>query len=638
MDTQQANAIQELVKKIEEHRQAYYSGQQKISDTEYDELEAKLRKLDPNNKVLQKIGTDTTTGYPKVKHAMKIGSQNKASDKASFLEWFKDQKDTIYVVEEKIDGTSLELQYKKGILKYAVTRGDGIEGDDITPNAVKMKGVFQNLPSPFTGSIRGELVLPNSVFAVKYALENANPRNMTAGIMKRKNGQGCEDLLFIAYDMSPPPETPTECKKIEYLQKVGFKLPVVRTFQMTSSDPEHKKYVYSSICSYRDDMMNLRGSPKQSDYNYDGLVVKNNQVDENDLKRDKPNKQIAFKFDLEIAVTDIINVEWYVSGRTRTPVAVFNPVHLHGTQVSKASLSNPRIFESFDIRRGTTVHVQKSGEIIPQIVRSWNTEKAGEKFGYPEVCEFCGTKLVKNPEELFCPNLRCPSVTIHRISKWISIHKIQFIGDATVKTLYELKLVRDIDDLYKLTNESLVEAGFGNVMAQKIISQIANNGRITTISKFVAGLDIQDVGESVIDLVVKHFKIQDFAQLYTCVAQSMSNVRGIGDILGRAIFEGIRNHEKLIKNILKFVTIETPSSIQGKLSGMTIVITGAIQGVSRAVLRKRIESLSGKFSENVTRETTYVVTDENNMSAKMMKAKQLGIKVISSRDLMKMMD
>jgi DNA ligase (NAD+) len=637
--------IKQLASEIEKHKKSYYSGNEQIMDAEYDRLEAELRILDPENPVLRQIGDNKTGkgGFPKIKHRMVVGSLYKAADKSEFWNWFKKYCDErIFICEEKIDGSSLELQYDNGKLSRIVTRGNGRVGEDVYNTAQEQK--IGQLPQMlktnlFTGAIRGEVVLKNSVFREKYAGENANPRNTCAGIIKRKDGIGCEDLIFIAYDVYPPPG-PFEYDKIKFLGKNKFILPKYQLFNRTGDDVKNgSPMLYGDICAFRDDMQSLRGDEVNgSDYNYDGIVVKRNTLNAEDAERDYPNFQIAFKFDLDIAVSEVTNVIWYANGKTRTPVVEFNPVQLHGTTVKHALLYNPRIFRNHDIRMGSVVHVTKGGEIIPKIIKTLNNEKSGKKFKIPEICEFCKTKLVETDAELYCPNKNCSSTKLHAVAKWIKVHEIMYLGDASLLSLMQSNLVKDSADLYSLTPTVITEkTDIGSAMALKICQEIQTVGKETTIPKFIGGLDIPNIDRQTVKLIVKHWNCKSLNELLSLEPEKILEVKGIGESTVSSFVTGLAENKILIAKLASIVNFKDSIDTPGRLFGKTIVITGVITGMTRDTLQKKIEASGGNVSNTVSKSVSFLVTDENNISLKRSKAEKLGIPIITSSKLIEML-
>ena len=321
------NRIKELEVLIQKHQKAYYNGEAEISDFEFDKLWDELKEIDPQNKILQKVGADSVT-FSKIKHVMPMGSQEKAANPEQFLSWAQKHVYDEYFVEYKLDGASLELQYNHGILVNAVTRGDGEIGDDITANAKKMQGVISSLYLDgklidFTGGIRGEVIMTHQVHKEKFP-DKANCRNAANGLMKRKDGQGSEFLNLIVYDALETNGNvffEDEEQKINWLNKCGFNVVPLKICK----NPQE-------VILYRASVMENR---KQLDFDIDGLVVKERFINLDDAFRARPDRQIAFKFSLEEAVSVVRQIEWSISGVTYTPVAIFDEVELNGTKVQR---------------------------------------------------------------------------------------------------------------------------------------------------------------------------------------------------------------------------------------------------------------------------------------------------------------
>ena len=392
--------IEELEQLITRYQKSYYNGEGEISDAEFDLLWDELKTLDPANPILHKVGADSGN-FAKVQHIMPMGSQEKAANPEQFLEWAAKHQYDQYLVEYKLDGASLELQYENGYLVRAVTRGDGSIGDDITANAKKMAGVNAAIYKdgqlvPFTGGVRGEVIMTHKVHETYFA-DKANCRNAANGLMKRKDGQGSEYLTLITYDALATDGKSyftSEAEKIRWLIDCGFN--VVRLVICKSPD---------RVIAYRAKVMEER---KSIEYDIDGLVIKENKINLEDASRARPDRQIAFKFSLEEAVSTLREVEWSISGGTYTPVAIFDEVELNGTKVQRASLANPDKMRQLGVRIGSHVVVVKRGEIIPKI-ESVVEEKDLEtsEIPFPHTCEVCGSKLVDEGSRLFCPNKAC---------------------------------------------------------------------------------------------------------------------------------------------------------------------------------------------------------------------------------------
>ncbi|MBQ4024965.1 MAG: DNA ligase (NAD(+)) LigA, partial [Treponema sp.] len=439
-----AKRITELEKLIVKYQKSYYNGEGEISDAEFDSLWDELKLLDPQNPILHKVGADSGN-FEKAPHVMPMGSQEKAANPEQFLSWAQKHKYDEYLVEYKLDGASLELQYNGGILVRAVTRGDGSTGDVITANALKMDGVKKELYdadgklSGFTGGVRGEVIMKRSVHK-KYFSDKANCRNAANGLMKRKDGSGSEHLTLIAYDVwATQGEQPykDEEEKLAWLKKYGFNTVVLK------------------ICSNADQVIEYRAKVmeerKNLDYDIDGLVIKERAVNHEDALRARPDRQIAFKFSLEEAVSVVRKVEWNESGATYTPVAVFDAVDLNGTSVQRASLANPNTIAALGLQIGSHVIVVKRGEIIPKIESVVPQEDKAEKtfpVELPVKCETCGSTLVNEGTRLYCPNKSCSKRILHQLLKWVSVADIRDLGDTLVRSLFADKVLNSISDIY----------------------------------------------------------------------------------------------------------------------------------------------------------------------------------------------
>ncbi|MCK4514835.1 MAG: DNA ligase (NAD(+)) LigA, partial [Spirochaetaceae bacterium] len=277
--------VSELEALVRRHQERYYNGEPEISDAEFDLLWDELRRIAPQSRVFGGVGVDRADGFPKREHLMPMGSQDKAADPDAFRKWAAKVGHEQYIVQFKMDGASLELQYQDGRLTYGVTRGDGTVGDDITRNAVKMQGVMRDLPDRFTGSVRGEVVMSKTTLREKYS-DKANTRNAANGLMKRKDGVGTEDLIVVCYDAlttSAGSFFDTEIAKLEWLERAGFRVVEHRVF----TDPEEVIAYRAEVAARRDEL----------EFDIDGLVVKGPEIDSEDMRRSRPEKQIAFKFE-----------------------------------------------------------------------------------------------------------------------------------------------------------------------------------------------------------------------------------------------------------------------------------------------------------------------------------------------------
>ena len=439
--------INTLESDIKHHRQLYYNGTPEISDAKYDSLEDALRELDPTNALFSEVGRDTSEMFEKRDHIIPMGSQDKVTTHEDFKKWAKKRDYSKFLVQFKLDGISIETQYNNGMFQHAVTRGDGKKGDDVTANVRKMKGFVPKLKSKFTGGIRGEVLLLHDIFNEKYS-DKQNCRNTAAGIVRRKDGKGSEDLNIIHYDaisLTDDVSFDSETQKIKWLNEEGF--PTIKT--KTANTPQE-------VIKIREEVMNnLRDT---LDYDIDGLVIKGNKIDLDDMKRARPMKQIAFKFQAEEMETVVLGIEWSQNGHNYTPVALIETINLMGSNLSRASLANPNLIKELDLKIGSEVMVSKRGDVIPKIERILKTPVDAREIEVPKICEICNTKLNNEGTRLYCPNDNCPKRHYHRLIKWIKTLEIKNFSEKLIlQRLFSSGKVQRIADLYSLKVHDLTQ-------------------------------------------------------------------------------------------------------------------------------------------------------------------------------------
>lgn len=638
---QTAAHIRELEMLIKKHQDLYYNAEPEISDEAFDALWDELARLDPNNSLLKKVGEDRLDGWPKARHLIPMGSQSKAADPESFSVWVMKNPSNLYLVQYKLDGASIELQYKNGKLEKAVTRGDGFVGDDITPNAVQMAGVATELPVPFTGGVRGEVLMSHEIHRTKYA-DKANCRNAANGLMKRKDGKGSEDLQVICYDAAgteAKQETSnaaialhidfkTEMDKLAWLEKMGFK--TVPSVLLKS--PEE-------IIEYRGKIMAIR---KDLPFDIDGLVIKLPEIDPEDASKPRPEKQIAFKFSLEEAVTTLIAIEWSESGVNYTPIGIVEPVRLAGTTVQRANLCNPDMIRAMNLKIGSRVVIVKRGEIIPKIETLVENPPNTQEIEQPERCSRCGTALLDEGTRLYCPNPACPKRTLHRIEKWITTLDIRELGDVLIQKLFDAGKLRSIADLYTLTAEDLESLDrMGPVLARKIIRSIEAVREIP-LEVFLAGLDIDGVGP----LVARNLVFNGFytlEKLLSAREEDFLALDGIGFIMAKSIVAGLKECKGEIEEILKDgkIRILTPAadSTNTVLTGKSFCFTGELVSMKRKDAEKLVARFGGTAKSSVTKDLSYLVTNEpGSGSEKNKKARLYGIPILNETEFLALID
>ena len=630
-DLDGASRIKELVSLITRYQASYYNGEGEVSDAEFDRLWDELKALDPENPVLHKVGADSGN-FAKLRHVMPMGSQEKAANPDEFLAWAEKHVYDEYLVEYKLDGASLELQFEHGKLIYAVTRGDGTIGDDITVNARKMKGIVSVLKDSsgqvidYTGGIRGEVIMTHSVHKNKYP-DKANCRNAANGLMKRKDGEGSENLNFISYDaFAVTGDQPfnDEEEKINWLTACGFE--TVRL--VICKTP-------AEVIDYRASIMEERS---RIEYDIDGLVIKERQINHLDASRARPDRQIAFKFSLEEAVSTVREVEWSMNGGTYTPVAIFDEVDLNGTKVKRASLANPDTMRALGIKIGSKVVVVKRGEIIPKIERILPEEENCTPVVFPQKCECCGTSLKDEGSRLFCPNKQCGKRVLHQLTKWVQTVDIRDLGESLIKSLYESGTVKSISDLYALTTEQLtpfflneqsIAAEKKSLGAEKVYSSIQNHRRMS-LSIFVAGFDIEGIGETTVEKLVSA-GFDSIEKLLNMTEEEAARVSGFAEKMASIAVEGLVENSEEMKSLSNGI-IEIESATVGILSGKSFCFTGELITMKRSDAEKIVKENGGTCKSSVTKDLSYLVTnDVSSGSSKNAKAAKLGIPVIDEK-------
>ena len=639
MDLTAQNRIAELEQLILKYQNSYYNGEAEISDAEFDKLWDELKALNPSDPILQKVGADSGN-FEKAEHIMPMGSQEKAADPEQFLQWASKHIYDRYLVEYKLDGASLELQYRNGYLVKAVTRGNGSIGDDITENAKKMSGVIAAIYKdgelvPFTGGIRGEVIMTHEVHKTHFA-DKANCRNAANGLMKRKDGKGSEYLKLIVYDALSTDEKKwfnCEEEKIKWLMDCGFN--VVRLVICKTPD---------RVIAYRAKVMEER---KSLEYDIDGLVVKESAINLTDASRARPDRQIAFKFSLEEAVSTLRKVEWSISGSTYTPVAVFDEVELNGTKVQRASLANPDTLRKLDVKIGSHVVVVKRGEIIPKIesvVEEADIQTVPVDF--PCVCEVCGTKLVDEGSRLYCPNRDCSKRILHQLLKYQSVVDIRDLGETLITQLFNDKRVRSISDLYSLQIEDLIpyflndesiEKDKKSLGAEKVYKSIQSH-RNLRLQTFLAGFDIEGFGETLAEKLVQS-GFDTLEKMLNATVDQISNVYGFAEISAKTIVDGLKENAGEMRSLIENNIITIKAEGGGKLSGLSFCFTGELVTMKRLDAEKLVKDNGGSPKSSVTKDLSYLVTnDTSSGSSKNEKARKFGVKVISEKEFLELVN
>ena len=653
--------ISSLRKEIEEHNRRYYDlDDPSISDYEFDmklkELE-ELEKVNPElfetNSPTQKVGGSVTNHSKTSIHKTKMLSLDNSYSLEDLIDWEKKIKKYIdnpveYTCELKFDGASINLLYKNGELVKAVTRGDGEKGDDVTANVKTIDTVPDRLNGSFPDDFeaRGEIVMPLEDFKKlnKKRGDNGeklfkNARNTASGSLKLKDSKEVEKrpLECLLYSIE---DTTLFKNQIDFLEKgenLGFNI--------------YKKYKHSnSIEEIFEFIRDCEENRSKFPFEIDGVVVKVNSFDQREILGSTskyPRWAIAYKFKPENIGTTLNSISLQV-GRTGaiTPVANFEPIPLAGTTVKRASIHNADFIETMDIRVGDYVFVEKGGDIIPKITNIDKSKRNhnSKKFEFPEHCPECESKLHRADSEAnhYCLNYNgCNPQIIGRIQHYISRKAldIEGIGQETVALLVKEDLIINYADLYDLVFEQVVKLErMSDKSANNLLNGIIESKKIP-FERVLYGLGIRYVGETVAKKLAKHFENID--NILKSSFDELISVDEIGDKIAESIIEfssnadNIQTIEKLKNHGLKFEIDESDKNVSSVLAGISFVVSGVFEKHSRDEIKKLIELNGGKVSSSISKNTSFILAGENMGPSKKQKAEELGVKIISEEDFVK---
>lgn len=657
MDKEQIKSeYEQLCKQAEQHNFNYYVlDDPTIEDDEYDRLMRRIKEIEAENPEIvsessptQHVGGYAINTFEKVTHEVQMGSLQDVFSKGELYEFDERVKKAVgkavYCVEPKIDGLSVSLEYKDGIFTRGSTRGDGFVGEDITKNLKTIKSIPMELNEkiPFI-EVRGEVYMPKADFEklVRKQLENdeqpaKNPRNAAAGSLRQKDSRVTAsrglDIFVFNLQRIEGRELTCHSESLDYMKSLGFN--VIDGYK-----------TFDNIEDAVSRIMEIGENRQSYSYDIDGAVIK---VDNFELRNELgstakvPKWAVAFKYPPEEKETKLLDIEINV-GRTGalTPVAVFEPVWLAGTTVSRAVLHNQDYIDSKDIRIGDIIAVRKAGDIIPEVVRSVSHAENSEPFVIPHICPVCHGKAERAEDEavIRCVNIDCPAQLLKNIEHFASrpAMNIDGLGEAVVKQLVENKLINTVADLYTLQQQDLeMLPGFAKVSASKLIANIENS-KTNSPDRLLFALGIKGIGQKNAQLLMKHFG--SIEKLSETSPEEISAVENFGDILANNIFTALHEpHMTELIERLKSYGVNTvyQSDVKSdKLACLTFVITGTLPDMTRDEAKTLIEQNGGKCSGSVSKKTSYVLAGEE-AGSKLTKAQQLGVTVISQQQLIEM--
>jgi len=649
--------IDELVEILNYHAHLYYvEDRNEISDYEYDMLQRELKQLETQfpdlirkDSPTQRVGGAPVSIFEKVTHKVQMGSLQDVfsfEEVRSFVDTVrKTVDDPHFVVEPKIDGLSVSLEYHNGEFSVGSTRGDGFVGEDVTKNLMTVKSIpvtiSEKLPLI---EVRGETYMPRDVFLdlVKEQEENdeqpfKNPRNAAAGSLRQKDPKIAAkrklDIFVFNVQQIEGKTLSSHKQSLDYIKQLGFK--TIPDYVRVSTADE----IISQIQKIGEKRFELP-------FDIDGVVVKVDdfaQREQLGSTAKVPKWAVAYKFPPEEKNSKLLDIELNV-GRTGvvTPVAVFEPVFLAGTSVSRATLHNQDFIKEKNISIGDTIRVRKAGDIIPEVLGSVEKHSDGV-FTLPDICPVCGSKLVKSDEEaaIRCPNVDCPAQIFRSIVHFASkgAMNIDGLGPQIVKVLLDNKLINSVADLYKLRMSDITELdNFKEKSANNLLTAIENS-KSNSLDRLVFALGIRNIGQASAKLLCDKFG--DLDNIMNASAEQIAEIDGFGDVMAASVYKAFHEEHmiKLVESLKSYGlnTSYVKTQVDDRFAGKTFVLTGTLPTLKRDEAKALIEKYGGKASGSVSKKTDYVLAGEE-AGSKLTKAQELGIEIITEEQFRKMIE
>ena len=648
------------------HAKKYYDEDNpEISDFEYDMLMLELRNLEnqypdliTSDSLTQHVGGTVKEGFEKVEHEVPLQSLQDIFDFNELYAFDERVRKTLekeensnkekvkYIVETKIDGLSVSLEYKNGIFVRGATRGNGLVGEDITENLKTIKNIPKKIKEPIDIIVRGEVFIGKRDFEKmnEEREENeeslfANARNAAAGSLRQLDSsiaaQRPLDIYIFNVQKSDTIEFKSHIESLRYLEKIGFNVNPVKIECNTISE------VIKEINYIGENRENLS-------FGIDGAVIKVDDLKQREVlgtNYKTPKWAIAYKYPPEQKETLLKDIVFQV-GRTGaiTPMAILEPVKVAGSTISKTTLHNEDFIKEKDLRIGDTVVIQKAGDVIPEVVKVIKEKRTGneKEFEMPKKCPVCGADAVREEGEaaVRCIGIECPAKQFRNILHFVSREamNIKGLGDSIIEELLNRGLIRNIADIYKLTLEDLASLKKnGKKFAQNLIDSI-NESKKNEFYRVINGLGIRHIGVKAAKQLAKKYKNID--ELQNASYESLLEIDDMGEIMAQSVYEFFSQAQTkdLIEKLKKYdinLKAEDITQVDNRFEGMFFVLTGSLENYSRKEAEEIIESYGGKTSSSVSKKTTYVLAGEDGGS-KLTKAQTLGITIISEEEFLNM--
>lgn len=651
--------IKKLRELINDSNYKYYVEENPyLSDFDYDKMFTELKELEEKYPLLktpdsptQRVGSVSEKFFSHT-HKYRLYSLDNTYSAEELKKWYERvckeyNKKLQLVCELKIDGLAIALTYDKGLFTFGVTRGDGVTGENITPNLKTIKAIPLKLFEPKTLEVRGEIYMPKTSFEklneeslAKGEKVFANPRNAASGSLRQLDSKitAKRDLSMFTYtgifEDAEDKNIKTHYDGMMYLKKLGFKVnPNIRLVDDIQGAIDY--------CN--------EWATKRFDLNYatDGVVIK---VNDFAIQKDlgftarAPKWATAFKFPPEEVATKVLDIE-VNTGKTGivTPVAILEPVQLAGSTVARASLHNFDEIKRLDIRIGDTVLIKKAAEIIPKVVKVMDTDihESLPVVKPPKICPSCGAKLVERCGEvgLYCQNPDCGSLMCAKIEFWASkdAMDIDNVGPSLIQQLYDKKFISNPVDLYRLTMQDLMQLDLVKEKSAMNIYTSIQESKTKPLNRLLTALGIRHVGKETADILSGEFATLD--DIKNADVERLANIEGVGSIIAQSIYDFF-HEERNVKMIeeLKELGVNPVSKVKpksDKLAGKTFVLTGTLQNMTRDEASAIIKSHGGKTSSSVSKKTSYVLAGEN-AGSKLDKAQNLGVIILTENDFLEM--
>ena len=674
--TRNSGRVAWLAEQIAHHSDLYYNqAKTEISDSEFDALWDELKQLAPDHPQLQRVGAEIDPGTVKVDHMFPMRSLNKGTNDDHIAHFVTESslESTRFISQPKLDGSALSLEYRKGRLVRAATRGSGDRGEDVTKNARRVENVPHTLGVEVDVHIRGEVVMRLSVFEEKYRTISPNPRNLAAGALRQKNADGkanASDLVFLAYDAKfpseadrhpdsvAPPSENFDSAILEWLSETAGVEPAPWVVHDSGSED-------ASIESLCQETRTWSKERESYSFEIDGLVFKVDDLEKRDLlgmTAHHPRWALAWKFPPEEATSVLLDVDWQ-TGRTGTitPVARIAPQRVGGVTVENTTLHNLGEVQRLDIQIGDKIRIVRRGDVIPKIEAGLGaaaqsdvdgrTHADGEPFTGrlperrkitpPDSCPACAGPIEIEGAFIRCTDVQCSARLGRSILYYCRALEMDGIGEKLVEQLIEEGLISSIPDLYRLDQPMLLSLDrMGQKSVDNVLSEIGKS-RSMAFSKFVSALGLPGIGPELATSISNHFGVPaqllqwvDVALTDASRLSELTSIDGVGDIVALQLRDGIQLRREMVEDLLSLLSIQQEERIAegGIFDGMTFCVTGTLTEPRKSI-QARIKAAGGKVVGSVSGNLSVLIAGEN-AGSKLPKAEKLGVQVWDEETLL----